>query len=70
MLYYRTQNLKKDGRAIDYPFFGYRIKHQIIDYIQDYKDAYPTKKRNSETKFNYSALVARSRIPPPFHFGG
>ena len=51
----------------------YRTQNQnvFIEYIQDLTgDNGQTKKRNSELKFNYSALVARSRIPPPFHFGG
>ena len=48
-LCYRTQN-----------------KNVFIEYIQDLTgDNGQTKKRNSELKFNYSALVARSRIELP-----
>ena len=46
----------------------YRTQNQnvFIEYIQDLTgDNGQTKKRNSELKFNYSALVARSRIELP-----
>ena len=34
MLYYRTQNLKKDSWAIDYPFFYGTLLHKVVDYIK------------------------------------
>ena len=40
-------------------------RNVFIEYIQDVTgDNGQTKKRNSELKFNYSALVARSRLTP------
>ena len=56
------------SRVVDREKTLYRTQNQnvFIEYIQDLTgDNGQTKKRNSELKFNYSALVARSRIELP-----
>ena len=60
-----VKTLYPKGIVVDREKILYRTQNQnvFIEYIQDVTgDKGQTKKRNSELKFNYSALVARSRI--------
>ena len=62
------KSLYPKGIFVDVKNMLYRTqnKNVFIEYIQDITGDYgQTKKRNSEPKFNYSALVARSRIELP-----
>ena len=62
------KSLYPKGIFVDAKNMLYRTqnKNVFIEYIQDITGDYgQTKKRNSEPKFNYSALVARSRIELP-----
>jgi site-specific DNA recombinase len=63
-----VKTLYPKGIVVDREKTLYRTQNQnvFIEYIQDITgDHGQTKKRNSELKFNYSALVARSRIELP-----
>ena len=62
------KSLYPKGIFVDVKNMLYRTrnKNMFIEYIQDITGDYgQTKKRNSELTFNYSALVARSRIELP-----
>jgi hypothetical protein len=68
-----VKTLYSTGIIVDREKTLYRTPNQnvFIGYIQDVTGDYrQSTKRNSECNFNCSAWVARSRIPPPFHFGG
>ena len=63
-----AKTLYPSGIVVDRENILYRTQNQnvFIEYIQDITGNYGrTKKRNSELKFNYSALVAGSRIELP-----
>ena len=63
-----AKTLYPSGIVVDRENILYRTKNQnvFIEYIQDIAGNYgQTKKRNSELKLNYSALVAGSRIELP-----
>ena len=65
-----AKTLYPSGIVVDRENILYRTKNQnvFIEYIQDIAGNYgQTKKRNSELKFNYSALVARRGIEPLLH---
>ena len=59
-----AKTLYPSGIVVDRENILYRTQNQnvFIEYIQDITGNYgQIKKRNSELKFNYSALVARIR---------
>ena len=63
-----AKTLYPSGIVVDRENILYRTQNQnvFIEYIQDITGNYgQTKKRNSELKLNYSALVAGSRIELP-----
>jgi hypothetical protein len=62
-----AKTLYPSGIVVDRENILYRTQNQnvFIEYIQDITGNYgQTKKRNSELKLNYSALVARRGIEP------
>ena len=63
-----AKTLYPKGIVVDREKILYRTTNQnvFIEFIQGVtRDSGQTKKRNSEQKFSYSALVARSRIELP-----